>query len=96
MAVLPEQVVNKPLFLFCALQCEPYFDQDGCAHPGCSPVRPTPACKRVCVDGEKFGESKHYASSAYVVSPVVEEIQKDLLENGPLEVAFDVYEVRLF
>ncbi|KAI9082893.1 hypothetical protein K1719_035223 [Acacia pycnantha] len=29
-------------------ECDPYFDQIGCSHPGCEPAYPTPVCKKLC------------------------------------------------
>ena len=75
------------------LQCQPYFDAEGCGHPGCSPVYPTPRCFKSCIDDELWGTSKHYAQSAYLVGPNQEEIKTELYLNGPLEVDFTVFEV---
>ncbi|KAK1395306.1 Cathepsin B [Heracleum sosnowskyi] len=36
-------------------ECDPYFDQTGCSHPGCEPGYPTPKCKRQCVEVYKNG-----------------------------------------
>lgn len=72
--------------------CQPYFDKEGCGHPGCSPVFPTPKCFKGCVDDEVWGTSKHYAQDAYVVGPNQEEIKAELFLNGPVEVDFTVYE----
>lgn len=73
-------------------QCDPYFDTKPCKHPGCGPVMPTPKCVRGCKDDEFWGDSKHYAANVYTVGPDVEEIQKELYTNGPVEVAFTVYQ----
>ncbi|CAI5972799.1 unnamed protein product [Closterium sp. NIES-64] len=73
-------------------QCEPYFDQQGCKHPGCEPLMPTPVCKLTCEDGENWRSSKHYASEAYLVGRSVEAMMTELLLHGPFEVDFDVYE----
>lgn len=54
---------------------------------------PTPKCVRGCKDDEFWGDSKHYAANVYTVGPDVEEIQKELYTNGPVEVAFTVYQV---
>jgi len=74
-------------------KCDPYFDQEGCGHPGCSPGYPTPRCSRKCEsDNEFWSSSKHYARDAYVVGPNQEEIKAELFLNGPLEVDFTVFE----
>ena len=39
-------------------ECDPYFDQKGCQHPGCEPVWPTPACSKTCKDSESWTEAK--------------------------------------
>ncbi|KAJ0112401.1 hypothetical protein Patl1_00742 [Pistacia atlantica] len=31
-------------------ECDPYFDDIGCSHPGCEPAYPTPKCVRKCVN----------------------------------------------
>ncbi|KAH0887569.1 hypothetical protein HID58_049998, partial [Brassica napus] len=42
-------------------ECDPYFDNIGCSHPGCEPAYPTPKCVRKCVSGNQlWRESKHY------------------------------------
>eukprot|EP00271_Cylindrocystis_brebissonii_P015673 TRINITY_DN38636_c0_g1_i1.p1 TRINITY_DN38636_c0_g1~~TRINITY_DN38636_c0_g1_i1.p1 ORF type:complete len:360 (+),score=54.34 TRINITY_DN38636_c0_g1_i1:65-1144(+) len=72
--------------------CQPYFDQEGCQHPGCSPGLPTPKCTKTCSNNEGWEESKHYAKDAYVVGPDQEEIKAELFLNGPVEVDYNVYE----
>lgn len=85
---------SKDCFFHClVLQCDPYFDQIGCAHPGCYPTYETPKCVKQCVDDEFWVESKHQGISAYEVSLEPEDLMKELYINGPIEVAFDVYEV---
>jgi cathepsin B len=73
-------------------KCDPYFDQIGCAHPGCYPLYETPKCVKQCVDDEFWVESKHQGISAYEVSLEPEDLRKELYINGPIEVAFDVFE----
>ena len=73
------------------MQCDPYFDQIGCGHPGCYPTYATPKCEKQCVDDEFWVRSKHLGVSAYDVYP--DELMAELYTNGPVEVAFDVFEV---
>ncbi|KAM3692135.1 hypothetical protein ACJW31_08G065800 [Castanea mollissima] len=50
-------------------ECDPYFDDTACSHPGCKPAYPTPKCVEKCVNENQLRkESKHYAVSAYRIS----------------------------
>ncbi|KAL9239184.1 hypothetical protein vseg_013527 [Gypsophila vaccaria] len=74
-------------------ECDPYFDDTGCSHPGCEPAYRTPKCVRKCVNGNQlWKESKHYAESAYKVKSDPQDIMAEVYKNGPVEVAFSVYE----
>lgn len=74
-------------------ECDPYFDQVGCSHPGCSPVYPTPACTNKCVTNALvWTENKHFSVSAYTVSSDPHSIMAEIYLNGPVEVDFTVYE----
>ncbi|AEE27413.1 putative cathepsin B [Arabidopsis thaliana] len=74
-------------------ECDPYFDNTGCSHPGCEPAYPTPKCARKCVSGNQlWRESKHYGVSAYKVRSHPDDIMAEVYKNGPVEVAFTVYE----
>ncbi|XP_013632396.1 PREDICTED: cathepsin B-like [Brassica oleracea var. oleracea] len=74
-------------------ECDPYFDNTGCSHPGCEPAYPTPKCVRKCVSGNQlWRESKHYGVSAYKVRHDPQDIMAEVYKNGPVEVAFTVYE----
>lgn len=74
-------------------ECDPYFDNIGCSHPGCEPLLPTPKCVRKCVDGNQlWGRSKHYSVSAYQIGSDPHSIMAEVYNNGPVEVAFSVYE----
>ncbi|KAL0700518.1 hypothetical protein Bca4012_056640 [Brassica carinata] len=74
-------------------ECDPYFDNTGCSHPGCEPAYPTPKCVRKCVSGNQlWHESKHYGVSAYKVSHDPQDIMAEVYKYGPVEVAFTVYE----
>ncbi|KAL1832426.1 hypothetical protein ACET3Z_002077 [Daucus carota] len=74
-------------------ECDPYFDQTGCSHPGCEPGYPTPKCKRQCVGGNVlWKKSKHFSVSAYKVHHDPSNIMTEVYKNGPVEVSFTVYE----
>ncbi|KAK1559311.1 hypothetical protein Q3G72_013119 [Acer saccharum] len=74
-------------------ECDPYFDDIGCSHPGCEPGYPTPKCVRKCVNGNQlWRDSKHYSVSAYRISSKPYDIMAEVFTNGPVEVAFTVYE----
>lgn len=70
--------------------CYPY-DMGTCHHPGCSEWN-TPSCNTTCQDGSAFSACTYKAQTAYSVSSKVEEIQKEIMTNGPVEVSFAVYE----
>jgi cathepsin B len=74
-------------------ECDPYFDDTGCSHPGCEPAYPTPKCERKCKSGNLlWKQSKHYSVSAYSVDSEPYNIMAEVYKNGPVEVAFTVYE----
>ncbi|KAH9624616.1 hypothetical protein KSS87_010319 [Heliosperma pusillum] len=74
-------------------ECDPYFDTEGCSHPGCEPGYPTPKCEKKCTNGNQlWKQSKHYSQNAYRVKSDPHDIMAELYKNGPVEVAFDVYE----
>jgi cathepsin B len=56
---------------------------------------PTPKCEKKCQNtyGDKtYAEDKYYGRVAFAIADDVEAIQKELMTNGPLEIAFEVYE----
>lgn len=84
--------------------CKPYSIAP-CEHhttgdrPDCAdlPDSPTPACENTCVDnysGPSYMNDKTYGADSYSVGNArnLDKIQTELMENGPLEVAFTVYE----
>lgn len=76
-------------------QCDPYFDNSGCSHPGCEPGYPTPKCARKCVNKNLlWRESKRFSVSAYRIHSDPYNIMAEVYKNGPVEVAFTVYEVK--
>ena len=80
---------------FFLLQCDPYFDDTGCSHPGCEPEYPTPRCVKKCVKGNQlWRQSKHYSVGAYRINSDLADIMEEVYKNGPVEVSFTVYEVK--
>lgn len=74
-------------------ECDPYFDATGCSHPGCEPGYPTPKCVRKCTDeNQLWRKAKRYGQSAYRISSDPYHIMAEVYKNGPVEVAFTVYE----
>ncbi|KAH7727849.1 Protein CPR-6 a [Aphelenchoides avenae] len=56
---------------------------------------PTPKCEKKCQDSysdKTYDEDKFHGRTAYAVDDDVEAIQKELYTNGPVEVAFEVYD----
>ncbi|GMI98023.1 hypothetical protein like AT4G01610 [Hibiscus trionum] len=74
-------------------ECDPYFDDIGCSHPGCEPAYPTPKCVQKCVkENLLWKQSKHYSVSAYSIDSNPADIMAEIYRNGPVEVSFTVYE----
>uniref|UniRef100_A0A6M2F6E3 Peptidase C1A papain C-terminal domain-containing protein n=1 Tax=Populus davidiana TaxID=266767 RepID=A0A6M2F6E3_9ROSI len=74
-------------------ECDPYFDDIGCSHPGCEPGYPTPKCARKCVNkNQLWKKSKHYGVKPYRIDSDPNSIMAEIYKNGPVEVAFSVYE----
>lgn len=74
-------------------ECDPYFDDIGCSHPGCEPTYPTPKCERKCVNKNQLWlESKHYSIGAYRIDSDPYNIMAEIYTNGPVEVSFTVFE----
>lgn len=49
-----------------------------------------PACPNKCVDSESWNQAKVKASSSYAINGVTN-MQKEIMTNGPIQVAFKVY-----
>lgn len=47
-----------------------------------------PKCRQMCVDGEDFARTK--AKTSYAINGALD-MQKDLVQNGPIQVGFKVY-----
>jgi len=52
----------------------------------------TPPCVQTCADGETWSVSKHFTQSTYQVSSDATQIAQEILQNGPVEACFSVYE----
>jgi len=79
--------------------CSPYTLPPCAHHEFNSTYKPcptqeynTPACKKTCGNGATWTNSKHFGASAYNVQQSVADIQQEIMENGPVEAAFDVYQ----
>ncbi|RRT72375.1 hypothetical protein B296_00034611 [Ensete ventricosum] len=69
--------------------CDPYFDDIGCAHPGCEPLYPTPQCEKKCkAKNLLWDQSKHFGVNAYIVNSDPKDIMTEVYTNGPVEVDF--------
>jgi len=73
--------------------CSPY------TIPTCPPAQQpclnfvtTPACKKACINGSVWANDLHHAKTVYAVSSEVSQIQTEIMTNGPVEAAFEVYE----
>ncbi|KAI3449317.1 hypothetical protein Pfo_005982 [Paulownia fortunei] len=74
-------------------ECDPYFDNSGCSHPGCEPAYPTPKCEKRCKKQNLlWRDSKHFGVNAYRISSDPYSIMAEIFTNGPVEVSFTVYE----
>jgi cathepsin B len=79
--------------------CYPYKIA-GCDHhvkgklPPCGPIVDTPDCQNACDDPSKidWNTDKHFGLKAYGVSSRPQDIQNEIINNGPVEAAFSVYE----
>jgi len=67
--------------------------------PNCAdvPNSSTPRCSRKCVNGDNYSQDKHFTKNAYKVGGLnarkrMSVIQKEIMTNGPVEAAFNVYE----
>lgn len=78
--------------------CRPYSIEP-CAHhvegsklPACGDLVSTPSCTKECAAGygKTYSSDKQYGKQVYTLSSV-ENIQRDILENGPVEVSYIVY-----
>lgn len=54
----------------------------------------TPKCTKLCEKGYTipYTKDRHFGKKSYSISSKVEQIQKEIMMNGPVEGAFSVYE----
>lgn len=80
--------------------CEPYTIK-ACDHhvvghldPCAKTITPTPKCAKKCEAGYNvtYKADKHFGASAYAVKRSETEIMTEIMNNGPVEAAFTVYE----
>lgn len=59
----------------------------------CGKIVPTPRCEKKCISGysKTYAQDKFYGSKAYNVRSNPEDIQREIMTNGPVEAAFTVY-----
>jgi len=71
-----------------------YLKNTGIVSDTCLPYEAgtgtAPACPNKCEDGEDWSASKTKASSAYAITGALN-MQKEIMTNGPIQVAFKVY-----
>merc|ERR1712217_99747 len=71
-----------------------YLQDTGIVTDKCLPYEAgtgkAPSCPNKCEDGENWAQSKVKASSAYAINGVTN-MQKEIMTNGPIQVAFKVY-----
>jgi len=71
-----------------------YMRDNGIVSDSCFPYNSgngtTSACVNACVDSEIFETSKHKARNFYKLS-TIEDIQREIMKNGPVQAAFRVY-----
>ncbi|GAB6019817.1 hypothetical protein CHUAL_001358 [Chamberlinius hualienensis] len=55
---------------------------------------PTPSCKTYCIKGysQSYKDDKYYGEKSYSVDSDVAQIQTEIMTNGPVDVAFRVFE----
>lgn len=71
-----------------------YLQDTGIVTDKCFPYEAgsgkAPSCPNKCEDAENWSQSKVKASSAYAINGVTN-MQKEIMTNGPIQVAFKVY-----
>ena len=81
---------------WCKAYTFPKCEHHGCTgpYPDCGETQPTPECVEKCQEGYPipYEQDKHEFESAYSVPSDVDAIKTELMTNGPIEVAFTVYE----
>ena len=78
--------------------CQPY-EIPKCEHhvegpfKPCGKELPTPMCSHKCESNynKTFDQDKHFGKKSYSISNNVQQIQMEIMTNGPVEAAFTVY-----
>lgn len=78
--------------------CQPY-EIAPCEHhtkgprPSCSKIVHTPQCVRMCEKGynSTYSEDKTYGQKAYSLAKNIQQIQMEIMKNGPVEADFTVF-----
>jgi cathepsin B len=79
--------------------CQPYSIA-ACEHhttgklPACkSELEPTPKCQHTCASGysRSYTADKHFGASVHRIARSVDQIQAEIMKNGPVEADFQVY-----
>lgn len=79
--------------------CKPYTIPK-CEHhvqgpyPGCGDTQHTPHCTKACEAGYpiSYEDDKHHGESSHHISSNPDAIATEIMTNGPVEAAYDVYE----
>ena len=71
-----------------------YLTKDGIVMDKCFPYGAgtgnAPPCATSCADGSPFAASKHKSTGGYALK-TVEDMQNEIMTNGPIQVAFNVF-----
>jgi cathepsin B len=76
-------LVSETVYPYAFPSCEHHING---SKPPCGSVQPTPDCNQ-----QLLKNPKNKGASSYSVGPSVEDIQTEIMTNGPVEVAFSVY-----
>jgi len=83
----------------CRDTCQPYewapcehYPSDANSTRKCKAQKSTPQCRQSCSNGVSFQSDKSFGKSAYKVDFNEEAIMREIVEHGPVEAGFMVYE----
>jgi len=71
--------------------CDHHLNGTGKYQP-CPPIQDTPDCTSQCVNGRDWSSSKNRASRVYSPGSNPNQIMNDIMNNGPVETDFTVYQ----
>jgi cathepsin B len=77
-------LVTEAVYPYAFPECEHHING---TKPPCPSSQPTPKC-----DKSKLTSKRYYGKSAYSVPSSVEEIQREIMTKGPVEIAISVYQ----